>query len=70
MGNPAKYSASIVPYSQVDLAFKSSGYVERVLQVKSVDGGMRNVDDGDWVKTRNRSCSGATTGLSRQTATG
>ena len=50
VGNPAKYSASIVPYSQVDLAFKSSGYVERVLQVKSVDGGMRNVDDGDWVK--------------------
>lgn len=49
VGNPAKYSASIVPYAQVDLAFKSSGYVERVLQVKSAGGGMRNVDAGDWV---------------------
>lgn len=49
VGNPAKYSASIVPYAQVDLAFKSSGYVERILQVKSADGGMRNVDAGDWV---------------------
>jgi len=50
VGNAARYSASIVPYTQVDLAFKSNGYVDRILQVKSVDGGMRNVDQGDWVK--------------------
>lgn len=49
-GNSVKYSASIVPYSQVDLAFKSSGYVDRILQVKSADGHMRNVDQGDWVR--------------------
>ena len=48
VGTPTKYSASIVPYSQVDLAFQSSGYVDHVLQVKSANGGMRNVDQGDW----------------------
>lgn len=49
VGNPARYSASIVPYSQVDLAFQSSGYVDRVRQVKSANGGIRNIDQGDWV---------------------
>jgi RND family efflux transporter MFP subunit len=48
IGMPAKYSASIVPYSQVDLAFQSSGYLDHVLQVKSANGGMRNIDQGDW----------------------
>jgi len=47
--NPVKYSATIVPYSQVDLAFKSAGYVDRILQVKGADGQMRNIDQGDWV---------------------
>ena len=50
VGTSAKYSASIVPYSQVDLAFQSSGYVDHVLQVKSASGGMRNVDQGDWAR--------------------
>ena len=49
VGNSARYSASIVPYSQVDLAFQSSGYVDHVRQVKSAGGGMRNIDQGDWV---------------------
>lgn len=49
-GNPVKYSATIVPYSQVDLAFKSSGYVDRILQVKGAEGKMRNVDQGDWAR--------------------
>jgi RND family efflux transporter MFP subunit len=49
-GNPVKYSATIVPYSQVDLSFKSAGYVERILQVKGADGRVRNVDQGDHVK--------------------
>jgi len=50
VGNAARYSASIVPYSQVDLAFQSSGYVDRVRQVTSAGGGTRNIDQGDWVK--------------------
>jgi RND family efflux transporter MFP subunit len=48
VGNAARYSASIVPYSQVDLAFQSSGYVDHVRQVKSASGGMRNIDQGDF----------------------
>jgi RND family efflux transporter MFP subunit len=49
-GNALKYSANIVPYTQVDLAFKSNGYVESILQVPSASGGRRNIDQGDWVK--------------------
>jgi RND family efflux transporter MFP subunit len=44
-----KYSANIVPYAQVDLSFKSNGYVERLHQVKDPSGGTRNVDQGDWI---------------------
>jgi multidrug efflux system membrane fusion protein len=48
-GNPVRYSATIVPYTQVDLSFKSNGYVDKILQVKGVDGRVRNVDQGDRV---------------------
>jgi len=48
-GNTIRYSANIVPYSQVDLAFKSGGYVQSIRQVKGADGRMRNIDAGDWV---------------------
>src|SRR5271155_5534602 len=50
VGNGAKYSASIVPYAQVNLAFQSGGYVDSIRQVKSPSGGMRNIDQGDWVQ--------------------
>jgi RND family efflux transporter MFP subunit len=50
VGNGVKYSASIVPYAQVTLAFQSGGYVDRIRQVKSPSGGMRNIDQGDWVQ--------------------
>ncbi len=50
IGNQARYSASIVPYAQVDLSFQSAGYVDRLLQVKNPSGGMRNIDQGDWVR--------------------
>jgi multidrug efflux system membrane fusion protein len=50
LGNGARYSASIVPYAQVDLAFQSGGYVDRIRQVKSPSGGMRNIDQGDYVQ--------------------
>jgi outer membrane protein len=49
-GNAVRYSANIVPYAQVDLAFKSGGYVTSIRHVKSNDGGIRNVDAGDWVQ--------------------
>jgi RND family efflux transporter MFP subunit len=50
IGNSVRYSASIVPYSQVDLAFQSGGYIDHVRQVKSASGGMRNIDEGDFVQ--------------------
>src|SRR5258708_2032329 len=49
VGTRTPYSVGIVPYSQVDLAFKSGGYVESILQVRSADGRMRHIQEGDWV---------------------
>lgn len=48
-GSETRYSANIVPNAQVDLAFKSSGYVVSIQQVRGADGRMRNADAGDWV---------------------
>jgi RND family efflux transporter MFP subunit len=48
-GNRTPYSAGIVPYSEVDLAFKSGGYVESILQVRGADGRIRNIQEGDRV---------------------
>jgi RND family efflux transporter MFP subunit len=48
-GNRTPYSAGIVPYSQVDLAFKSGGYVESILRVRGADGRIRHIQEGDWV---------------------
>ncbi len=44
------YSASIVPYQQLSVSFKSAGYVTSILQHKGVDGRVRNVQMGDVVK--------------------
>lgn len=45
-----RYSASIEPDVQVDLAFKVNGYVEEILQVTGADGRSRSVQDGDVIK--------------------
>src|SRR5262245_5657409 len=47
--NGVRYSANIIPHSQVELAFKVGGYVERILQARGVDGRMRDVQAGDSV---------------------
>lgn len=44
------YSASIIPYEQVPVAFKSAGYVTSILQRMGADGRTRNLQPGDWVK--------------------
>ncbi len=49
-GGEVRYSANIQPYARVELAFKSGGYLTNILQVKGVDGRMRNVQEGDYVK--------------------
>jgi RND family efflux transporter MFP subunit len=43
------YSANIQPYQQVELAFKSSGYLVSIRQVRDADGHIRNIDQGDYV---------------------
>ena len=43
------YSANIQPYQQVDLAFKSNGYLASIKQVRDADGHIRNIDQGDYV---------------------
>lgn len=45
-----RYSASILPYAQVDLMFRSSGYVTNVRQVRGADERTRNVGTGDYVE--------------------
>ncbi len=47
---PLRYSANVEPYTTVDLAFKVSGYVTEILQVRGANGRMRNIQDGDFVK--------------------
>lgn len=44
-----RFSTSITPFAQVDLAFKSGGLVESILQVKASDGKMRPIGVGDKV---------------------
>ncbi len=49
-GETLRYSASILPYAQVELMFRSSGYVTNVRQVRGADGRTRNVGTGDYVE--------------------
>jgi len=44
-----RYSASIVPFAQASLSFKSSGYVTNIQQVVGADGRHRDVGTGDYV---------------------
>ena len=46
---PERYSATIQPNNQVSLAFKSGGIIDRLLQVRGVDGRIRAVEAGDHV---------------------
>src|SRR5882724_1282742 len=45
-----RYSASILPYAQVDLMFRSSGYVTSVRQVRGADGRTRDIGTGDYAE--------------------
>jgi RND family efflux transporter MFP subunit len=45
----ARYSATIIPRTQVDLAFKVRGYVDALRQVRGVDGKIRDVQEGDTI---------------------
>lgn len=45
-----RYSASVEPDKQVEVAFKVSGYLRAILQVLGADGKMRDVGEGDVVQ--------------------
>jgi RND family efflux transporter MFP subunit len=49
-GELLRYSASIIPYAQVDVAFRTSGYVTEVKQVRGADGQIRDIGTGDYVE--------------------
>jgi RND family efflux transporter MFP subunit len=44
-----RYSASLIPYAQVELAFRTAGYITGVKQIRSADGRTRDVGTGDYV---------------------
>jgi RND family efflux transporter MFP subunit len=44
-----RYSASILPFAEAGLSFKSTGYVTEVKQVMGADGRPRNVGAGDYI---------------------
>src|SRR5262245_52194011 len=47
-----RYSASIHPYRQVTLSFRTGGFVDWILQVPGADGRDHNLGIGDAVKER------------------
>jgi RND family efflux transporter MFP subunit len=49
-GEALGYSASILPYAQVDLVFRTAGYVTGVKQVRGADGRIRDLGTGDYVE--------------------
>jgi len=45
----ARYSATIIPHTQVELAFKVGGYVDALRKARGVDGKMRDIQEGDRI---------------------
>jgi membrane fusion protein, multidrug efflux system len=45
-----RYSAVVMPATQVDLAFRAGGYVDSIHRVRGVDGRFRNVQEGDFIR--------------------
>src|SRR5712672_811909 len=43
-----RYSASFIPYAQVELMFRTTGYITEVKQIRSADGRTRDVGTGDY----------------------
>jgi len=44
-----RYSASVLPFAEASLSFKSAGYVTEVKQVAGADGRRRDIGAGDYV---------------------
>src|SRR5262249_62195565 len=48
-GASTRYSAAVLPAVQVDVAFKVTGYVDALAQVRLPDGTTRAIQEGDRV---------------------
>src|SRR5262249_61334437 len=48
-GASTRYSAAVLPAVQVDVAFKVTGYVDALAQVRLPDGTTRPIQEGDRV---------------------
>ena len=44
-----RYSASVLPFAEATLSFKSSGYVTEIRQIMGADGRRRDIGPGDYV---------------------
>ena len=47
-----RFSATVTPQTQVDLAFRVNGYIREILQIRGADGHMRILQPGDFVTKR------------------
>jgi RND family efflux transporter MFP subunit len=47
---PERYSATISPNAQIELAFKSAGLIEQLHQVRGADGRTRDLQAGDFIE--------------------
>ena len=45
-----RYSATIIPRTEVELAFRVGGYVDALQQVRGIDGKMRDLQEGDRIR--------------------
>ena len=45
-----RYSASVLPFAEASLSFKSAGYVTEIKQVIGADGRRRDIGQGDYVR--------------------
>jgi multidrug efflux system membrane fusion protein len=48
-GSGVRYSATIIPRTEVELAFKVGGYVDTIKQVRGVDRKLRDLQEGDRI---------------------
>ena len=65
-GGEQRYSATIIPRTEVELAFKVGGYVDAIQQVRGVDGRMRDLQEGDRISAGSSVGAGAPERLSGQ----
>ncbi len=49
LNSPVSYTATVNPYTQVELDFKVDGYVKEILQTQGANGQMRDIQAGDDV---------------------